>query len=204
MLRTAMFFLNSHTSFLDDRSQPHDSPTSHLALDRLRDEASSSRDVELRLTVPYFPCGLARLENITDFNFDLSLYDSLQLPYGLFPGDLFSEVEWVPVGMQGLLHKVRGTERGTVQTTRAKSWPLRVKEKRIVKGNHVSSGWQSLGSEPPVRKRTIWQELGQGAVGYLWKRHDAQCATLEWHRRAVHARFSSTVDNRSPSWYFDG
>ena len=114
MLRTAMFFLNSHTSFLDDRSQPHDSPTSHLALDRLRDEASSSRDVELRLTVPYFPCGLARSENITDFNFDLSLYDSLQLPYGLFPGDLFREVELSPrrhagIIAQGSWHRKRNS-----------------------------------------------------------------------------------------------
>lgn len=204
MLRTAMFFLNSHTSFLDDRSQPHDSPTSHLALDRLRDEASSSRDVELRLTVPYFPCGLARSENITDLTSICPCTTACSCHMGYLLGISSMKWNWVPVGMQGLLRKVRGTERGTVQTTRAKSWPLRVKEKRIVKGNHVSSGWQSLGSEPPVRKRTIWQELGQGAVGYLWKRHDAQCATLVWHCRAVHARFSSTVDNRSPSWYFDG
>ena len=43
--------------------------------------------------MPYFPRGLARSENISDFNFNLFLYDSLQLPYGLFPGDLSHEVE---------------------------------------------------------------------------------------------------------------
>lgn len=93
MLRIVMFFLNSYILFFDDRSQLYDFFILYLVLDRFRDEVSLSRDVEFRLIVLYFLCGLVRLENIIDFNFDLFLYDSLQLLYGLFFGDFFSEVE---------------------------------------------------------------------------------------------------------------
>ena len=94
MLRTGLFFFPSTVRHNNNRSQLHDSPASHIALDRHLGEASSSRDVELRLTLPYFPRGLARSENITDFNFNLFLYDSLRLPYGLLPGNLSHEVEF--------------------------------------------------------------------------------------------------------------
>ena len=94
MLRTALFCFSSTVRHNNNRSQPHDSPASHIALDRHLGEASSSRDIELRLTLPYFPRGLARSENITDFNFNLFLYASLRLPYGLFPGNLSHEVEF--------------------------------------------------------------------------------------------------------------
>lgn len=47
------------------------------------------------IIVPYFPRGLARSQqNITDFNFTLFLYDSLQLPCGLFSEDMTSEVQF--------------------------------------------------------------------------------------------------------------
>lgn len=66
-------------------------------MDRLRDQpsASTTRDVEPLLIVPYFPRGLATSEeNITEFNFTLFLYDSLRLPAGLFPGDSTHEVDF--------------------------------------------------------------------------------------------------------------
>ena len=87
------FFVSSHTSFIDNRSQPQDSPASHVAVDRLRDALPASSDAEPTIIMPYFPRGLAAPpENITDFNFTLFLYDSLKLPYGLFTGYLSHEV----------------------------------------------------------------------------------------------------------------
>ena len=68
-----------------------------MAVDRVRDEPSSSRDAVPVLTVPYFPRGLAMAENITDFNFNLFLYDSLRLPMGLFREDLGRQVEFADV-----------------------------------------------------------------------------------------------------------
>lgn len=79
-------------------SQVPDSPGSPIVLRRRRAASSSSRDVEPRIIVPYFPRGLATSEeNITDFNFTLFLYDSLRLPCGLFHGDLSHEVEFANV-----------------------------------------------------------------------------------------------------------
>lgn len=52
-------------------------------------------DVEPVIIQPYFPCGLATLaENPLDFNFTVFLYDSLRLPFGLFPEDDQHEVEF--------------------------------------------------------------------------------------------------------------
>lgn len=89
------FFPSSHTLFLDNHSQLRDLPRSHIALDRHRAGPSASRDVEPTIIVPYFPHGLPTSpENITDFNFTFFLYDSLQLPSGLFRSDLSHEVEF--------------------------------------------------------------------------------------------------------------
>lgn len=97
--------------FIDDSDQDEDSHSTHRALDNTLGERPSTsgvvvprnsgalpprnRDVELVIIQPYFPCGLATsAENPLDFNFTAFLYDSLRLPFGLFPEDEQDAVEF--------------------------------------------------------------------------------------------------------------
>ncbi len=108
---------NSTTTFIDDSAQQGDSHSEHIALDNtlssrpttaldnsLSSRPSTSSGAALQPTnsdsgpviiEPYFPGGLATsAENPLDFNFTLFLYDSLRLPFGLFPEDDNQEMEF--------------------------------------------------------------------------------------------------------------
>ena len=103
-------------SFIDDSSPlSGNSPSAHRALDSLRREqesiqeedvrqlptaiagTSSSSDLGLETQPlhPYFPAGLAKsVEQLTEFNFEMFLFDTLKLPRGLFPEDESQQVEF--------------------------------------------------------------------------------------------------------------